>query len=118
MMRWRVWVAALLGCVLLSAAPLAAITIPGAPTSSEETITVSSTALGITADLCGTDNSGGVLIQLVSGDIYVSLHSATATPDSNDFDLAAGDYLYVKPAWKLRMIRQTADSTVKAQCFE
>lgn len=90
-------------------------------TSSEETITVAASAIGVTADLCGSSNTGGAWVQVIAGAIYFSLHSSTATPDSGDFALSiggGGPQFWVKPASKLRMIQQTASSTVKVQCTD
>jgi len=103
--------------LLLLAAPAGAqIATPGVPTSSEESLTVSTTALGVTADLCGDGNRDGALFYVVDNGVYLSLHSPTATPDSNDFALNAGDFAYVRPASKARSIRQSADTNVKVQC--
>ena len=90
-------------------------------TSAEETISVSNTAIGITANLCGTNNTGGAYVQVLSNGIYASFHSATATPDSGDFIINAGTtgpQFWVKPASKLRMIRQSSDSSVKVSCTD
>ena len=90
-------------------------------TSSEETISVSTTTVGVTADLCGTGNRGGAYLQVLTNGVYLALHSQTATADSGDFRLDAttsGPVLWVKPANKIRMIRQSADSNVKVQCTE
>lgn len=90
-------------------------------TSSEETITVSTTTLGVTADTCDTGNRGGAYLQVLTNGIYLALQSATATADSGDFRLDAGTegpQLWVKPASRIRMIRQTADSSVKIQCTD
>lgn len=90
-------------------------------TSSEETIAVAGTAVGITADLCGASNTGGAWIQVLSNGIYFSANSATATPDSGDFTLNAGTtgpQFWIKPASKLRMIQQSAESNVKVTCTD
>lgn len=90
-------------------------------TTAEETISVSTTALGVTADLCGTGNRGGAWVQVLTNGIYFTLNSDSATPDSGDFTLNAGTsgpQFHVKPASKLRMIRQSADSNVKISCTD
>ena len=107
-----------LAFLLVAGTAEAQIFIPGTPTTGEETLSVSTTALGITADLCGTNNTKGALIGVLDDGVYMSLHSSTATPDSGDFALNAGDYAFVRPASKARFIRQSADSNVKIQCIE
>ena len=90
-------------------------------TSSEETITVSTTTVGVTANTCETGNRGGAYVQVLSNGIYLCLQSAACVADSGDFTInagTAGPQLWVKPASKIRMIRQTADSSVKIQCSE
>ena len=105
--------------LLLTASPVAAqMYIPGVPTSSEETLTVSTTAVGITANLCGAGNLGGAWIYVTNNGVYMSLHGATATPDSGDFPLNSGDWFYLRPARNARFIRQSADTDVKIQCVE
>ena len=104
----------------LFAAPAYALDLL-APTSAEETITVSSSAIGITTSVCtdGTKRQKA-MIQVKSNGIYFSLHSSTATPDSGDFEAVAGDLfkLSEKEVSKLRMIRSGgADATVKVQCY-
>ena len=92
--------------------------IQGVPTSSEETLTVSSTTSTVTADLAGAGNIHGVLVQVLTGSIYYSLHGA-GTPDSGDFYAAQYDFIAISPANKLRMLRATGtDATVKVQAFE
>ena len=111
------WLAFLLTAVLLLAWPAHAQQL----TSGEETISVSSSAVGVTANLCGTDNTGGAYIQVLSNGIYFTVHSATATPDSGDYTLnsgTTGPQFWIKPASKLRMIRQSSDSNVKVSCTE
>ena len=90
-------------------------------TSGEETITVSSTTLGVTANLCGAGNTGGAYIQVLTNAVYLALHSPSATADSGDFAISAGTggpQFWMKPASRIRMIRQSADSSVKVQCTE
>jgi hypothetical protein len=104
----------LLGLVLT----ICAWAIDGIPYA-EETITVSSSAVGLTAGLC--TQSGVVnpaLVQVKTNAIYFTLHSATATPDSGDYEAAAGTYLEVQRPDRLRMIRQTSDAAVKVTCFQ
>ena len=94
------------------------IEVPGYLTDEEETITVSSTALGPTNDTFGgTCNPGGVFVMVLSNSIYLSLHGPTATPDADDFVAYTGDVFAVWPASKLRMIRNGSDSCVKLQGF-
>ena len=92
-----------------------------APTSSEETITVSTLPLGITSSVC-IDASGRrqpAIIQVNADAIYFSLHSSSATPDSGDFKAAVGTTIKLSPleVRKLRMIRVTTDASVKVQCY-
>ena len=111
----RLLVALLL--VLACASPAS----PQQLTSGEETITVSTTVIGITADTCETGNRGGAYVQVLTNGIYLCLHSTGCTADSGDFRLDAGTQgpqFWVKPASKLRMLRQSADSSVKVQCTE
>lgn len=89
-------------------------------TNGEETISVSTTTVGVTADLCGTGNRGGVYFQVLTNGVYISF-VAGATADSGDFRYDAttsGPVTWIKPASRLRMIRQSADSNVKIQCTE
>jgi hypothetical protein len=117
--RWSAGLGALLVLLLvLPGAALGQVAIGGVPTSGEETLTVGAAAKGITANLCGPGNTRGALIQVKGAAIYFSLHAATATPDSNDFEASAGTFVAVRPASQLRMIRQAGDATVKVQCFE
>lgn len=91
------------------------------PTSSEETITVSSSAIGVSTNVCtdGTNRKPAV-IQVKGNDIYFTLHSSSATPDSGDFAGTAGVILRLSgpEVAKLRMIRQSSDATVKVQCYD
>lgn len=90
-------------------------------TSAEETITVSTTTVGVTADLCEAGNRGGAYVQVLSNGIYFSVNSATKVVDSGDFTLnsgTTGPQFWIKPANRLRMIRQSADSSVKISCTE
>ena len=115
MRRW------LIGLVLLAVALVATPADAQQLTNAEETITVSTTAVGVTADLCAAGNRGGAYVQVLSNAIYLALHSTAATPDSGDFAVnagTAGPQFWVKPASKIRMIRQSADSSVKIQCTE
>lgn len=112
---WMIAVLLTLGCALIASAQ---IVVPGVPTSSEETITVSTTAIGITADLCGPNNANGALLFVVTNGLYMSLNGRTVTPDSSDFALNAGDWFFVRPARMARFIRQSADTNLKVQCLE
>ena len=94
-----------------------------APNSSEETITVSTAAIGVTSTVC--KDAGGsrqpAIVQVKSQSIYFSLHSATATPDSGDFKANDGDFFRFSKTEiaKLRMIRSgSSDATVKVQCYD
>ena len=89
-------------------------------TNGEETISVSSTTIGVTADLCETGNRGGAYVQVVTNGVYLCLNVG-CTADSGDFRMDAttgGPSLWVKPASRIRMIRQSADSNVKIQCTD
>ena len=92
--------------------------IDGVPTNRTERRIVSSTAVGPTANTFGTDNTGAILVQVLSNAIFFSLHSATCTPSITDFRAGAGDMFSVRPANSLRMIRDGSDSCVKLQEFE
>jgi hypothetical protein len=92
--------------------------IDGVPYA-EETITVSNTAIGVTSGLC--TQSGVIspaLIQVKSQAIYFTLNSATATPDSDDYEGPAGTLMEVQRPDRLRMIRQSSDAKVKVTCFQ
>ena len=115
MRRWLIGLVVLAGVLVATPADAQQLT------NAEETITVSTTAIGVTADLCGTSNTGGAYVQVTTNAIYFTVHSPTATPDSNDFRMNAGTtgpQFWVKPASKLRMLRQSADSLVKVSCSE
>ncbi len=85
----------------------------------QETKTVSSTTVGVTANLCGPGNAAGVVGQVLSAaGIYAAVHNTAATADSGDFTFAQYDVFFVKPASLLRMIRITTDATVKLQCVK
>jgi len=90
----------------------------GSPTSSEETITVSSAAIGITANLCGPGNEKGALCQVLDESVYVTFNGPLKTPDSGDFLFAAGTIFYVRVANRVRFLRVTADARVKVQAME
>ena len=92
--------------------------VNGSPTSSHEAITVSSSAIGITANLCGSGNKNIALVQVLTNDVYASFYSASATPGSSDFKLTAGTFVVIQPANRLRMIRVTSDATAVVQCYE
>jgi hypothetical protein len=97
---------------------LPAWAIDGTPYA-EETITVSNTAIGVTSGLC--TQSGVIspaLVQVKTNGIYFTLNSATATPDSNDYEAAAGTFIEVQRPDRLRMIRQSSDAAVKVTCFQ
>ena len=92
------------------------------PTSQEETITVSNSAIGITASICTKTGGNGrtkALMQVKTEPIYFSVHSASATPDSGDFKANDGDMFTLSQTEvaKLRMIRVGSDASVKVQCF-
>ena len=109
----------LIGLLLLGWASLAeAQIIPGSLTTGQETLTVAATTVGITANTCGTGNLHGAIIQVLTGAVYMALHSPTATAASTDFALNIGDVWYFKPAVKGRFIQQSASSTIKVQCVE
>jgi len=108
----------LAGLVQFAAAQSGSVNVRGTPTSGHEVITVSTTAIGITADLCGVGNQGTALIGVVGNSIYASLYSPTATPAIGDFTLTPGTFLAVTPARNLRMIRVSSNATVTVQCFE
>lgn len=81
----------------------------------EETITVSTTSVGFTANLCG---NGSGLIQVLTNSIRIRLDSATATVDSSDYLLETKNWFAVKHPSRVRMIREGgADATVKITCF-
>jgi hypothetical protein len=105
---------------VLLAESASAQVIGGVPMSGEETITVSSSAIGVTANLCGGGNMNGAMGQVTSSaGIYAAFHSTSATPDSGDFVFAQYDVFFVKPANQLRMIRSSgSDATVKIQCVK
>lgn len=119
-MRWGVGIAG--GALLLVAwgAAEAQLFIPGVPTSSEETVTVGSSAVGPTASLCGPgNNQGGALVQVTTAGMYATFNGPTVTPDSNDFRFYAGDTFYIRPLRMLRMLRITSTSAnVKIQCVD
>lgn len=115
-----------LGLALLAAPAWGQGLIQGQP-ADEETITVSTSAIGVTSTVCranvgdATSSRVGAMLQVKGNGIFYSLHSATATPDSGDFDGNPGDYLILNgpSVNKLRMIRSgAADATVKVQCFQ
>lgn len=117
--RWDVfrWLLFALAALALSVLPAGAQQL----TSAEETITVSTTTVGVTADLCGTGNRGGAWVQVLSNGIYYAVNDPNKTVDSGDFTLnsgTTGPQFHIKPASKLRMIRQSADSNVKIQCTD
>lgn len=115
-----------LALVLLAAPAWGQGLVAGAP-SDEETITVSSSAIGITSTLCranagdATSTRVNAMLQVKANGIYFSLHSASATPDAGDFEAVPGDTLILNgpSVNKLRMIRSGgADATVHVQCFQ
>lgn len=88
----------------------------------EETLTVSTTTVGITDGLCNafgsTGNPHAALLQVKDQPIYYSL-TGKATVDSGDFDGLDGDIVEVKPASRFRAIRAGAtDATVKIVCYQ
>jgi len=95
-----------------------AVIVSGRPTSGHEQLTVSTAAIGITANLCGAGNRGTALIGVTADQVYASMYSATATPAATDFTLNPGTFMAVTPARNLRMIRVTSNAKVTVQCFE
>ncbi len=84
----------------------------------EETLTVSSSALSITATLCLVrGRQTPALIEVLTESIYFTLDSPTATPDSSDYAAPLGTVISVNKANQIRMIRQSADALVKVTCF-
>lgn len=117
--RWDLirWLLFALVALVMSVLPVHAQQL----TSSEETITVSTTTVGITADLCDTGNRGGAWVQVLTNGIYFSTNDPNKTVDSGDFTLnsgTTGPQFHIKPARLLRMIRQSADSSVKITCTD
>jgi hypothetical protein len=92
--------------------------LTGVPSSAEETLTVGATAVGVTANLCGTGNVGGAVFQVLDESVYASFDSPTKTPDSGDFLLPAGTIIVLAPARMARFIRVTTDARVKVQATE
>ncbi len=84
----------------------------------EETITVSTAAIGITSTLClERGRQTPALLEVLTNAIYFTLNSPTATPDSSDHAAPVGTVISVNKANYVRMIRQSADSSVKVTCF-
>jgi hypothetical protein len=105
---------ALLLSLWVQAAHAQALAVPGAPTEDEATLTVSTTAVGLTCTR-GTR----ALLRVNTNGIYYSLHGVAVTPDSGDFEAAAGTYLLVDALPLFRMVRSgAADASVKKQCFQ
>ena len=124
MMNTRTLVALLALLAAAMGAPAASEAVEyTAPNSQEETITVSNSAIGITSSVClGVDGTRKpAVVQVKVQGIYFSLHSASATPDSGDFEAVAGDVFKFSrtEVAKLRMIRSGgADATAKVQCYD
>lgn len=112
------WIGTVLALGLLAGIAEADVVMEGQATSGHEAITVSSAAKGVTANLCGSGNTGKALFQVKSNDIYVSFYSTSATPANTDFLVTAGSFFSAEPAAKVRMIRVTNDATVIVQCFQ
>ncbi len=85
------------------------------PTSSATSVSVSSTAVGITA--CGSGlTETPALVQVQTNGIYFVVNSATATPVATDFVAVASDVIFLRKPSLFRAIRQAADATLKVQC--
>ena len=84
----------------------------------EETLTVSTVALGITSTLCVVrGQQTPALLEVKTNSIFYTLDDPAATPDSGDYEASAGTIISTAKANYIRMIRQTSDSSVKVTCF-
>lgn len=92
--------------------------IDGVPTAQHETLTVSTAAVTLPANLYGPSNSGGVLFQVLTGSINYSFQF-NCTPTTTDFIASAGDFVAVRPARAFSMVRNGGtNALVKAQGYE
>lgn len=94
------------------------LVVPYTPTGSKEVIVVSSSAIGITANLCGFGNQRGALCQVLDAAIYVTFTGPTTTPGAGDFEMAAGTFFFDDCANRLRFKRVTTDARVVVQAME
>src|SRR5688572_21401314 len=85
------------------------------PTNAETTLVVTADTACVPSSI--TTVSDGVLAEVLSGAITYTIHDAQATPDDGDFVATIGDQVFVAPANRLRMARQSADSCVKLQGY-
>lgn len=97
--------------------PLSIAAMTGVPVR-EETLAVSTSAVGITSAVCGDSAPGKALLQVQGNQIYYRLDLGGATPDSGDYLGSVGDIIEVDYPGKFRAIRVAADATVKVTCFE
>ena len=95
------------------------ITVPGAPTNAETTLSVTANVTCVPTTLLGpTGEPWGVLWEVLGGPVYYTLHDVNATPDQGDFVGNTGDQFFTKPATRLRLIRASTDTCVKMQAFQ
>lgn len=104
--------AAFMLSLLLFVSPAAAQLVAGVPFKAE-TVTVSTTSVGFTADFCG---SGSGLIQVLTNAIFIRLDGPAAT--NADYKLSASDWFAVKHPDRVEMLRDgSTDANVRLTCF-
>lgn len=116
-----VWAAALLLVLFLTAPGWSSDAELGTwESGAEGTITVGATPTGIGTACDVAGQRVWAVLQAKAQGIYYSTHSATATPDADDFELTAGQYVnYLQEPSKFRAIRSGAsDAKVKYQCYK
>lgn len=99
--------------LLLLILAMPAWAIDGTPTTREESLTVSGTAVAITACTGGES----ALVQVKTNSVYFTFRG-NVDPDSNDFLGEAGTIIEVDRPLLFKAIAVTDDAQLKVQCFE
>ena len=109
------WLAAVV-CGLLMGGRVAFGAVPFA----SEVVTVSTTPIGITANLCRVGGaSTSAIVEVVTGTINYLLHDAAATPGATSHLLTVGSVLEMVEPYKFVAVRNGgSDATVRVTCVD
>ena len=95
--------------------------IAGPPTSNVATMTITDAVTGPPSSIFGSDCSNWqktILFQVLSNAVNFTTHSKEASPDQSSFIAWAGDWVAVKPAINLRLIRNVTSACVRFTLYD